>query len=445
MKTKLLCLCMMSALLGCLHHAGAQSFALASANGVGNLPSSVTTADVNGDGKPDLISANSGDTTLSVLTNDGTGNFTLASSPNAGTGNNPICVTTADVNGDGKPDLICANNNYFPGTLTVFTNDGSGGFVIASSLNVGNGPCSVTAANINGDNKPDLICANAGDGTLTVLTNDGGGGFPHADTYGTGSGSGSYPQSVTTADANGDNKLDLICANAEDATLSVLTNKGNGTFATAGNFPTGGDSFPQSVVAADVNGDGKVDLISANSDYNGTLSVLTNKGNGIFVFASSPNVGGFNTYPYSVAAADVNGDGKVDLISANAGSGTLSVLANDGTGNFTLAALPTAGNNPESVIAVDVNGDGRLDLASANQSDNQVAVLFNGPVLDIKRADSSVVVSWLSIWTGWTLQQNPDLTTANWSASDGVSNDGTNKSLTITEPMGNLFFRLSSP
>ncbi len=298
-------------------------FVVASSPGVGSFPRSVTSADVNGDGKPDLISANEGPpNTLTVLTNNGSGGFALASSPGVGT--SPFSVTSADVNGDGKTDLISAN--YSVHTLTVLTNNGSGGFATASSLGVGSFPRSVTSADVNGDGKADLISANQAANTLTVLTNNGSGGFVLASSPGVGG----SPYSVTAADVNGDGKADLISANRSANTLRVLTNNGIGGFVTASSLGVSGS--PYSVTSADVNGDGKADLISANEGAN-TLTVLMNNGSGGFVLASSPDVG---NGPISVTSADVNGDGKVDLISANTGANTLTVLFNTATfsGNF---------------------------------------------------------------------------------------------------------------
>ena len=120
-------------------------------------------------------------------------------------------------------------------------------------------------------------------------------------------------------------------------------------------------SDPECVIAADVNGDGKLDLISANF-HDGTLTVLTNNGSGDFVLSSSPFVG----MAYSVCAADVNGDGKLDLIAPNFYGSSLMVLTNDGTGGFELASTPTVGADPDSVCAADVNGDGKVDLICAN-------------------------------------------------------------------------------
>ena len=322
-------------------------------------PASVIAADVTGDGKVDLVSADYAYNPagiLSVFTNNGSGGFALASSPTASVGSFAQSVAAADVNGDGKLDLISANSGDGSGnTLSVLTNNGNGGFTLQSTLIVGKSPWSVIAVDVNGDGKPDLICANQSDGTLSVLTNDGNGGFPTVATYTVGS----YPYSVIAADVNGDGRMDLICANAGDSTLSVLTNNGRGGFVTSGTYHVG--SYPMSVTAADVNGDGKVDLICANHDGN-TLSVLTNDGRGGFKLASSPPVG---NGPWSVTAADVNGDGWVDLICANYFTNTLSVLTNDGAGGFATASTLTVGNYPVSVTAADVNGDGRSDLICA--------------------------------------------------------------------------------
>jgi hypothetical protein len=314
--------------------------------------------------------------------------------------------------------------------------------VTASSPGVGNTPYSVVAADVNGDGKVDLISANTGANTLTVLTNNGSGGFTLASSPGSG-GAGM----VVAADVNRDGKVDLVgVILGSPGSLLVLTNNGSGGFGSNATLSVG--IFPRWLTTADVNGDGAVDLISANQTPS-TLSVLTNNGSGGFTLASSPSTGDF-TFPFSVTAADVNGDGKVDLITANGiSSGTLSVLTNDGSGGFALALSPVVGSFPHSVTAADVNGDGKVDLIGANQtgnSGNTLSVLVNAPTLTSTRSNNSVVVSWPSPWIGWKLLQNTNLATTNWSASlDSTSSDGTNRSLTIPSPAGNLFFRLSYP
>jgi hypothetical protein len=340
-------------------------FALASspATGPSTFPSSVTSADVNGDGKPDLISANNGPDTLTVLTNNGNGGFVLSSLPSVGIG--PQSVVSADVNGDGKADLITANINA--GTLTVLTNNGSGGFVLGSSLSVGGLPRSVTSADVNADGRADLISVNTSANTLRVFTNNGSAGFVLATSPDVGLG----PQWVTSADVNADGRPDLISANINSSTLTVLTNNGSGSFVLAASPGVG--AAPRSVASADVNGDGWPDLISANFNAS-TLTVLTNNGSGDFVTASSPAVG---LNPYFATAADINGDDKPDLISANYNANTLTVLTNNGSGSFVLSSSPTVGSRPRSIASVDVNGDGRTDLISANEQSHTLTVLFN--------------------------------------------------------------------
>ena len=360
-------------ILGCQLQAQV-SFKLSSSPGVSGDPDSVTAADVNGDGKMDLICSDYYGDAVTVLTNNGSGGFVLSGTYPVG--NLPTVVTAADVNGDGKVDLICANSDSGSSSLSVLTNNGSGRFVLSGTYPVGSEPISVTAVDVNGDGKVDLISANwgsLGGNTLTILTNNGSGGFVLASSPVVGNG----PMSVAAADVNGDGKVDLICANRADSTVSVLTNNGSGKFALSGTYPVG--SGPVLVTAADVNGDGKVDLITANwSESAGhTLTVLTNNGSGIFGSNATINVGNGSI---CVAAADVNGDGKVDLISANNTDSTLTVLTNNGSGGFVLATNLSVGSGPNWVTAADINGDGRVDLISANGGNDTLTVWTNATV-----------------------------------------------------------------
>jgi hypothetical protein len=338
----------------------------------GAAPASVAVADVNGDGKLDLIVANNpmggGDGTLTVLTNNGSGVFGVNTNLDLGFNAFPACVVAADINGDGKVDLITVEDNM----LVVFTNNGNGVFVCNTTLTVG-GLLStlncVAAADVNGDGKPDLISANtySDNNTLTVFTNNGSGVFGSNATLTVGS---EPAWVVAVTNVNGKGLMALISANSGTNTLTVLTNNGSGVFGSNATLTVG--SGPVCVVAADVNGDGRPDLICANSNTN-TLTVLTNNGSGVFGYHATLTVG---SAPHSVAMADVNGDGKPDLISANYSAATLTVLTNNGGGGFGYNATLHVGNQPACVVAADVNSDGKPDLVCADFGDNTLTVLL---------------------------------------------------------------------
>ena len=288
---------------------------------VGPNPGYIIAADLSGTGKLDLITANNGANTLTVLTNNGSSGF--GSNATITVGNSPQSIVAADVNGDGKLDLICANLTN-PGTLTVLTNNGNGVFGFNTTLTVGKNPVNFATADVNGDGKIDLITANSGANTLTVLTNNGNGVFGSNATLNVGK----TPNWIIAADVNGDGKPDLICANVGTNTLTVLTNNGSGVFGLSATLIVGG--FPFSVVAADLNGDGKLDLISGNggnwpTGTGKTLTVLTNSGSGVLSSNVTLNVG---SAPYWIATADLNADGKPDLIAANFNDNTVTVLMN---------------------------------------------------------------------------------------------------------------------
>jgi hypothetical protein len=345
------------------------NFTLASSPSVGFHPFSACAMDVNGDGRMDLICANeSNPGTLTVLTNNGSGGFVSSGTITAGA--NLISIVASDLNGDGKLDLACAD--FTANMLTVLTNNGSGGFVFASSPGTGGGPACVVAADVNADGKMDLISANTSGNTLTVLTNAGNGNFVIATNIPVGS----NPEAVCAADVNNDGKMDLICANygsGNGTTLTILTNNGSGVFATASTPTVGGG--PLSVTAADVNGDGKPDLICSDTKVN-MLTVLTNNGSGGFATSGNYPVGSF---PYHVCAADVNNDGKIDLISANFSSNSLSMFTNNGSGGFALAGTLNTPSEPDYVLAADLNGDGIMDLVSVNDGNSTLSVLTNTP------------------------------------------------------------------
>ncbi|AVH66573.1 FG-GAP-like repeat-containing protein [Nostoc sp. 'Peltigera membranacea cyanobiont' N6] len=328
----------------------------------GTNPKSVTVADIDGDGKKDLVIANSGDDNISVLLNDGSGGF--GTPTNYTVGVSPSFVAVADFDGDSKLDFVVTNSG--DNNISVLLNDGSGGFGTPTNFTVGTNPNAIAVADFDGDGKKDLVVANSGDDNISVLLNDGSGGFGTPTNFAVGT----NPNAIAVADFDGDGKKDLVVANSNDNNISLLLNDGSGGFGTPTNFTVG--TNPHAIAVADFNGDGKLDLVVANSDDN-NVSVLLNDGNGGFGTPTNFTVG---TNPNAIAVADIDGDGKKDLVVANSGSANVSVLVNDGNGGFGTATNFTVGSNPESVALEDLNGDSKLDLVIANSDDNNISVLF---------------------------------------------------------------------
>ncbi len=345
--------------------------------GVGSLPSAVAVADFNGDGKPDLVTANRGDNSFSVLLGNGDGTFQAAH--NFAVGNAPVFVAAGDFNGDGKLDLVTANlgtfdsthNTFVGGGVSVLLGNGDGSFQTAQNFALGGLPGSVAVGDFNGDGKSDLAVSlrTGSSGAVSILLGNGHGTFQTAQTFALGG----VPASVAAADFNGDGKLDLAAsvANGSSGAISVLLGNGDGTFQIAHNLAVG--QAPGAVVVGDFNGDGKSDLAAPNF-FGSNVSVLLGNGDGSFQTAQNFAAGAFTT---SVAAADFNGDGKTDLTVGL--SGTVSVLLGNGDGTFQTAQHLPASFDAGSVAAADFNGDGRPDLIGVNPSafDNRVTVQLN--------------------------------------------------------------------
>jgi len=338
--------------------------------GSGTNPRSVTLRDVNGDGKLDILTANFGSTNASVLL--GKGNGTFQGAVTFATGTNSRSATLGDVNGDGRLDIIAANFNSDNASVLL----GTGGSAITATFSpqqtfaAGNGASSVALGDVNRDGKLDMVTANGQPSTASVLLGNGNGTFQTQVPFSTGTGT--YPRSVTLGDVNRDGILDIVTANRDSSTVSVLLGNGNGTFQTQVPFSTG--FSPRSVALGDVNGDGKLDIVTANNNSD-TASVLLGNGNGIFQ-TQVPFSTGSNSNPRAVTFGDVDGDGNLDIITANNGDAKVSVLLGNGNGTFQGQQTLAVGSNPRAVTLGDVNGDGNLDIITANFADNSVSVLL---------------------------------------------------------------------
>jgi hypothetical protein len=323
---------------------------------VGHNPQAVVVGDFNNDGKLDLAVANENDNTVSILLGNGDGTFQAQTTVGSGAAA-PVALAVADFDGDGNLDFAVVNqtdknncgSNTGDGSVFVFTGSGtpSPTFTQYKQPNcVGILPTSVVAANFsNSSALPDLVVSNEGgnssancppaDGTVTFIPSYYVNGFTlfGLKDYCAGKG----PSAAVASDFNGDGTLDLVVTNATGAQIAFLP--GNGSFfsfnfQTPATFPAGG------------------------------------------------------LVPNSIVAGDFNGDGILDIAVADQGSSQVSILQGDGHGNFNPAngspyATTTAygGRGPTSLVAADFNGDGRLDIATADNSDNFVTIMLQSPAI----------------------------------------------------------------
>ena len=335
------------------------------ASGAGTA--SVAVGDLNGDGIPDIVTANRIDDTVSVFL--GTGDGTFLPPQTYAIGQRVWRVTLADVTNNGKLDILTANKGS--NTVSILMGNGDGTFQPQIVIPVGTRPSGATVADVNGDGIPDLIVDNYAADTIWVLLGNGNGTFQAPQIYPTGQGPGfAGPSPVTVADLTGDGIPDLIYPDYAAGNVVVRLGGGNGTFGPEHTFPAGKGAYQVSV--ADLNGDGKPDLVVDNA-VGDSVSVLLGHGDGTFGPQKVYPVG---LNPYSLAVADFNGDGIPDVIVSNRDDNTVSVLLGNGDGTFGPQETFPTGKTPRAVAAADFNGDGKVDIVTANQGDDTATVLM---------------------------------------------------------------------
>jgi FG-GAP-like repeat/Putative Ig domain len=335
----------------------------------------VAVGDFRGQGKPDFAVAINGNVVYILLAN-GDGTFTQApGSPvviprspwDSGVNPEMVFVAVGDFNNSGKQGMALAN--FGEANVPILLGNGDGTFTIPTSFvfSGGGDPNSLAIGDFLGNGNLDLAVASSFGGLpIDIVLGWGDGAFNQGPV----SANGNAPASAympAVGDFNGDGKLDVAATgggydNTENL-VTILLGNGDGTFRLAQNsvFATG--SNPWAMVAADFNGDGKLDLAVTNYD-GGSVTILMGNGDGTFTPATgSPITVGLN--PIALAVGDFNSDGKADLVVANQTDNTLTILLGNGDGTFTPAASsPFAlGTVPSSIAVGDFNSSGRLGIA----------------------------------------------------------------------------------
>lgn len=362
-----------------------------------NGPTKVVIADLDGDGRPDLVipDAYSGDITIyQNISSNGTLAFGshLVLPMIKGAYGNPITLVVADLDGDGKPDIAAENSDS--GFISIFRNLGSSGILTTNSFGprmdipAQTGMEGLAVQDLNADGKPEIVTANGNSNTISIFPNlstIGNISFASRVNYAAGNGT----LDVVIADLDGDGNPDVAADNINDGTVSVFRNLGSAGTITTNSFASQ-VAFPgvtqcRRITVGDFDGDGKLDIATANwtSDQ---ISVLRNttSGPGITSNSFAPPVN-FATggWANNLVTGDLNGDGKLDIVVASQLPSLFSIFQNTSTpGSFTTGSLGarvdfTSGYNPDGPAIGDLNGDGRPDLVLPNTYSSNVFILVN--------------------------------------------------------------------
>ncbi len=334
---------------------------------VGNVIHSVIIRDVFGDANPDLIVPNYADGNISICLGNDTAYFS-DSTVEFEVGDGPWAIYAGKINDDTLVDLAVACDNS--GTVAILYNEGDSTFGNAYSKAVRVRCRSIAGADLNNDGCIDLVTGNASMEHISVLLNNCFGTFEDAVNYmitdlNEKDTIGDPAWSIAVADFDGDEFNDLAIAGFLTDSVHIQLNDGSGGFGDPllnSSYRTG--KAPRAIGAADLNGDGAVDLATANYNSN-SVSVFLNNGSGGFSGAANYPTG---IQPTSISLADFDGDGDIDLATTSVTFMAVNVLENNGAGSFTGMCTYQTGDEPFAIFSIDINQDDLKDIFVANRS-----------------------------------------------------------------------------
>jgi hypothetical protein len=329
-------------------------------------------ADFNGDGVDDLAVANRDDNSISVLLNN-SGTFAPVTYPTGGLG--PGAIAQGDLNGDGHPDLVAANAD--DGTLSVFLNDGHGGFALQATLGTGDGGVvsipSLGVGDFNGDGRPDLVSIDKGNNAV-FLFNLGAGGFSAPDPVRTGL----QALSLALGRFRGGSANDLAVTGTGDM-FNLLLNQGDGGFAPPVGYTQ--SSLLSFISTGDFNGDGLPDIaLRAQGSPSGsefeTVEIALGQGDGTFQAAFSVQSSTSASW-FAPVLADLDGDGRPEIVTCSSGDDRLWVVWQDRSGNLSAPVAFATGRRPIAIATIGLAGGPENAVAVLGWADFAVTVLAN--------------------------------------------------------------------
>ncbi|HEV3468832.1 MAG TPA: FG-GAP-like repeat-containing protein, partial [Pyrinomonadaceae bacterium] len=276
-------------------------------------------------------------------------------------GGEPHGLAAADFNGDGRIDLATSSHAGVTSEIVILSNDGAGGFSVTGRVGVSSGPNDLVAADFNGDGKVDLAASMQGADAVALLRGSGTGSFAAPVNFPVGD----FPVDLLTADFNRDGRPDIATANIVSKDITVRLNNGLGGFSRmrTERISSTAAPVPGSLAAADFNGDGRLDLVvgsgsPVNGDLNSGVAVLFGNGAGDFTEHDFTLMPGFA----EVAVGDFNRDEKADVVVVQRAFGRVSVLLGTGTGDFAAPVSFAAQFGPADPAVADFNGDFNPDI-----------------------------------------------------------------------------------
>ena len=332
-------------------------------------PRSVAIGDFNNDSWLDFVVTNRVVNNISVFLGSTNGTFSRPTTYSTGSYSLPDKITVADLNNDQRLDIVVA---YFGiNSVGIFLGIGDGTFVNYTTVSTNSArPIWIHIAHLDNDTFLDLVTADYGTDSITVYSGDGTGNFSYRMRYPTGYDS--SPVSVTSGDLDNDNYLDLAVANSGTNNVGIFFGNGNGTFSDQQVFPTGIRSHPKSIAVGSLNSDELLDIVVANYGTN-NVGVFQNLGNG--TFAEQKIYIMDNASPYFVETADVNKDQQSDLIVISRGTNNIGILLGHRNDNFSRPIMFITGSRSSISAAIgDLNRDGLPDIIAINNDTNSITI-----------------------------------------------------------------------